>query len=164
MTVYITYDRYEHNEWFSVYNIDTSLTRALKKFRTEDLPSFLGYGPDDCHSFQLQRVNMTKKEYEQLQSWMEDDTQTLENYGDRSSDFFKFMEEIYDRTGCTSSREDIICSTDGCSDLVELPHFYGQMSHQDTSDDDVYDEIMERLQDDEELFKTVLKEYIRCNY
>lgn len=158
MNVYITYDRYERDEWYSVYNIDTSLTCSLNQFKEVDLPSFLEYGPDDCHSFQLQKVSMTKKDYEQLMSWMTDPSQTLENYGKESSDFFNFMVSIFD------SNEGIIRSTDGCTDLVELPHFYGLMSHQDTSDDVVYDEIMERLQEDEDLFKLVLKEYIRCNY
>jgi hypothetical protein len=164
MNVYITYDRYECSEWFNIYNIDTSVTRSLKKFRDIDLPSFLDYGPDDCHSFILQRVEMTKKEYEQVLSWMNDNNQSLENYGDKSSDLFRFMEDIYDRVGCVGYNDDIIRSTDGCSDICELPHFYGQMSHQDTSNDDVYDEIMDKLQEDDNLRRMVIKEYIRCNY
>jgi hypothetical protein len=164
MKVYITYDRYERDEWYSVYNIDTSLTRSLKKFKEKDLPDFLMYGPDDCHSFQLQRVEVTKKEYEQLLSWMKDDTQTLENYGDDSSDFYKFIYNIYDRIGESRYRDEVIRSTDGCSDIVELPHFYGQMSHQDTSDEDIYDELMDKLCDDEDLRNMVIKAYVRCNY
>ena len=164
MKVYITYDRYERNEWFSIENVDTSLKRSLKKFKETDLPEFINYGPDDCHFFLLQRVDMTKKEYEQLLSWIEDPTQTLENHGDESSDLFKFMCDIYDRVGCVDYEDDIIYSTDGCSDIFELPHFYGKMSHQDTSDQDVYDRLMERLCEDEDLRKVVLKEYIRCTY
>lgn len=164
MKVYITYDRYERDEWYNVDNIDTSLTRSLKKFIENDLPSFLKYGPDDCHSYVLQRVDMTKKEYEQLLSWMNDPTQTLEDCGSESSDFYNFMCEIFDRTGNSKYKDDIIRSTDGCSDIVELPHFYGLMSHQDTSDEDVYDEIMERLCNDDDFCNMVIKEYIRCNY
>jgi hypothetical protein len=159
MKVYITYDRYEHNEWFSVDTIETSLTRSLKKFREEDLPSFIKYGPDDCHSFQLQRVNITKKEYEQLLSWDKDPTQTL----DSESDYYNFMCEIYDKVGCVDDG-DIICCTDGCSDIFELPHFYGLMSHIDTSDEEVYNKIMERLCEDDSFCDMVVKEYIRCNY
>ncbi len=164
MNVYITYDRYEKNEWFNIYNIDTSLTRSVKKFREEDLPNFLKYGPDDCHSFTLQRITMTKKSYEQLKSWMDDPNQTLEDYGDESSDLFKFLCSIYDKTGEVGSDSSTVYSTDGCSDIFELPHFYGRMSHLDTSDEDVYDEIMARLQNDDKFLDMVLKEYIRCNY
>lgn len=164
MKVYITYDRYENNEWFRVDHIETSLSRSLKHFREVDLPSFLKYGPDDCHSFVLQRVNITKKEYEQLLRWDKDPDQKLENYGDSSSDFFNFMVDLYDIVGCVDDEGNIICLTDGCSDIYELPHFYGLMSHQDTSDEDVYDRIMERLCNDEDFCDMVVKEYIRCNY
>jgi hypothetical protein len=160
MKVYITYDRYEHDEWFNVETIETSLTRSLKKFRTEDLPSFLKYGPDDCHSFVLQRVNMTKKEYEQLLEWDKDPNQYL----DRPCDYYNFMCELYDRTGCVSNQSDVIQYTDGCSDVWELPHFYGLMSHQDTTDEDVYNSIMERLFDDDNFCDMVVREYIRCRY
>ena len=160
MKVYITYDRYENDEWFSVETIETSLTRSLKKFREEDLPSFLMYGPDDCHSFQLQRVDLTKKEYEQLLEWDKDPSQTL----DSPCDYYNFMCELYDRIGTVECEDDVICGTDGCSDVFELPHFYGLMSHQDTSDEDVYNKIMKRLCDDEDFCKRIIKEYIRCNY
>ena len=36
MHVYITYDRYEHNEWLAVYTIETNRQRAIKKFKEED--------------------------------------------------------------------------------------------------------------------------------
>ena len=160
MKVYITYDRYENNEWFSVDTIETSLVRSLKKFREKDLPNFISYGPDDCHSYQIQKVEMTKKEYEQLLEWDKDPNQTL----DSSSDYYNFMCDIYDRVGCVEYEDDIIRCTDGCSDIFELPHFYGLMSHQDTSDEKVYNRIMDRLLDNEEFFDETLKEYIRCNY
>jgi hypothetical protein len=107
---------------------------------------------------------MTKKEYEQLKSWNDDPNQTLEDYGEKSSDFYKFMVSVFDRTGDPKYCDEVIRSTDGCSDVVELTHFYGLMSHQDTSDDYIYDEISERLSSDENFCDNVLKEYIRCNY
>ena len=64
MNIYITYDRYEHDEWFSVFHIETNKARAIKHFREIDLIDFICYGPDDCHSFQLQKVVLSKKEYE----------------------------------------------------------------------------------------------------
>ena len=41
MNVYITYDRYEHNEWFCVYHIDTDLDRAIEHCREIDLFDFI---------------------------------------------------------------------------------------------------------------------------
>ncbi len=164
MKVYITYDRYEHNEWFSVDTIETSLKRSYKKFKEEDLPSFLEYGPDDCHMYQLQRVDMTKKEYEQLLSWMSDPTQSLEDYGDNSSDFYKFMCSIYDRSGCVDC-EDVICSTDGCSDFYEIIKFYGMMKGIDPEDfEDFEDELQEELCSDDDLCHRVVLEYVKRNY
>jgi hypothetical protein len=160
MKVYITYDRYEHDEWFRVDNIDTSLKRSLKKFKEQDLPSFLEYGPDDCHSYQLQRVEMTKKEYEQLLSWNEDPEQKLENFGDeRNSDYFKFLQELYD------NQEEVIRSTDGCSDFYEIVQFYGQMKGIDPEDfEDYEDELQEELCTNDSLRHEVVVEYVKRNY
>ena len=66
MNVYITYDRYERDEWYSLYGVETNKKRAIKKFLEEYLPDFLDYGPDDCHSFQLQKVILTAREYKEL--------------------------------------------------------------------------------------------------
>jgi hypothetical protein len=143
--------------------VGTRKNEEIQKCKKEYLPKFISYGPDDCHSFQLQVVNMTTQEYNNFKKWVEEE-QSLEYLGDDSSDLFKKMVEIYDHVGCTKYQNEILISTDGCSDVVELPHFYGQMSHIDTSDEDVYDEIMERLCDDNNFRDMVLKEYIRCNY
>lgn len=63
---YVTYDRYEYDEWFSIYHIDTNMDRAMQHFDEKDLPSFLAYGPDDCHAFQLEKVTMTLSDYRKL--------------------------------------------------------------------------------------------------
>lgn len=67
MEVYITYDRYEHDEWYDISWIGINKEQAIKQFKEQELPSFLEYGPDDCHSFQLVEVVMStnSKEYDQ---------------------------------------------------------------------------------------------------
>jgi hypothetical protein len=92
MKVYICYDRYEHDEWYSVYSISTDRDETIRKCKEEDLPSFIEYGPDDCHSFQLVEVELTREQYEQLLKWDKDDTQSLE---DNSSDYYNFMYDLY---------------------------------------------------------------------
>lgn len=162
MKVYITYDRYERDEWYNIYHISTGKDESIKHCKEKDLVDFISYGPDDCHSFQLQEVEMTEEQYKTLMKWIEED-QSLENYGDRSSDFFKFMVELFDETGDVEVLETIIF-TDGCSDNVDIVHYYGNQKGLDTEDDDVYYDLSEELFDDEALYEKVLKDYINEIY
>lgn len=169
MKVYICYDRYEHNEWFSVYSIGTNRDEMIRKCKEEDLPSFIEYGPDDCHSFQLVEVKLTKKQYEQLLKWDKDGTQSLEDYGDESSDYYNFMYDLYNDQYETET----IISTDGCSDFYEIIKYYGVMyKNKDVEEVDDIDwlssdeceEYQEELFNDEELSGKVIREYILDTY
>lgn len=162
MKVYITYDRYERDEWYNIYHVSTDRDESIKHCKEEDLVNFISYGPDDCHSFQLQEVEMTKKQYDTLMKWIEED-QSLENYGADSSDFFKFMVDLFDETGVVGNTSTII-STDGCSDNNDIVHFYGSQKGLDTEDDDVYYDLEEELFNDEDLYEKVLKDYINKTY
>ena len=156
MHVYITYDRYEHNEWLSVYTIETNRQRAIKKFKEEDLPSFLEYGPDDCHSFQLQCVEMSKSLYNKLLKWNES--------SDRCDE--KNLEElliaIYQEE--KDFEVETLYYTDGCSDNFELIRFYCEMHGLDAEDDDVNEEVQNKLWNNDEVYKETLKKYIALNY
>jgi hypothetical protein len=169
MKVYICYDRYEHNEWFSVYSIGTDRDEMIRKCKEEDLPSFIEYGPDDCHSFQLVEVKLTKKQYEQLLKWDNDGTQSLESYGDKSSDYYNFMYDLYNDQYETET----IISTDGCSDFYEIVKYYSVMyKNKDVEEVDDIDwlysdeceEYQEELLNDEELSGKVIREYILDTY
>ena len=162
MKVYITYDRYERDEWYNIYYVTTDKEESIKHCKEEDLIDFISYGPDDCHSFQIQEVEMTTEEYKQFNSWVDDDSQSLENYGDKSSDLFKKMYNYYDKLG--EPGYEVILSTDGCTDNVDLIHFYGTQNGLDTEDDEVYYEVQEELFNDEELYLKVLKDYINETY
>jgi hypothetical protein len=161
MKIYITYDRYECNEWFNIYHVSTKRSESIKHCKEVDLVDFISYGPDDCHSFQLQVVEMTKQEYEQFMEWYgKEGDSTLEDHGDESSDLFNKMVEIFEN----SSWDDYLISTDGCSDNVELIHYYGSKKGLDTEDDDIYYEVQEELFSDENLYEQELKDYIKNNY
>jgi hypothetical protein len=162
MKVYITYDRYENDEWYNIYYVSTNERESIKHCLEKDLVDFISYGPDDCHSFQLQEVEMTKKQYDQFTKWIEED-QSLEDYGSKSSDLYNFMVELYDCTGVVDDTNTII-STDGCTDCVDVVHYYGNQLGLDTEDDEVYYEVQEKLYEDDELFDKILKEYIYYTY
>ena len=162
MKIYITYDRYERDEWFNVYNVSTNKDDAVKHCLEKDLVNFISYGPDDCHSFQLQEVDMSKKEYDTFTKWVEEDSTPADN-GSESSDLYKYLVELFDKTGVAGNTS-VLISTDGCSDNVDIVHYYGKQKGLDTTDDDVYYDLEEELFNDEELYEKVLKDYIRDTY
>ncbi len=155
MNVYITYDRYEHNEWLSIYTIETNRQRAIKKFKEEDLPGFLGYGPDDCHSFQLQCVKMSKPLYEKLLKWNESSEKCDEK------NLEELLIAIYNEE--EEFEVETLYSTDG-SDNWDLLRFYASINGLDYDNDDVAEEIQEKLFNNDELYNEVLKKYIALNY
>ena len=159
MNVYITYDRYEHDEWLSVYHIETNRQRAIKHFKEEDLVSFISYGPDDCHSFQLQKVVLSKEQYKRL-VWL------VENEGkcgaETDQELHDLLVEFYDDN--SEYEPETIMSTDGCSDNTEIIRFYCQMENLDPEDDDHYEMAQEVIMNDEDIYLRVLKEYISCYY
>ena len=161
MNVYITYDRYEHDEWLSVFNIETNKERAQTHFIEEDLPDFLSYGPDDCHSFQLQRVKMTKEEYHRLCDLV--DREGDKDFTDEEAEELRnILINVFEN--CDWNSEDTIFQTDGCSDISDLPRFYCMMNGLDDEDEDIIQEVEEKIFNDEELFDEVLREYIRISY
>lgn len=162
MKVYITYDRYERDEWFNIFRVGTDREESIRLCKEQDLVDFISYGPDDCHSFQLQEIEMTQEEYDQFKKWVEEDPNP-ENFGKSSSELFKFMVELFDSTGVMGD-DSVIISTDGCTDNVDVIHFYGKQKGLDTTDDDIYYDLEEELFNDEELYEKVLKEYINDVY
>lgn len=165
MKVYIIYDRYEHDEFFSVYHIGTDRTEAINEFKTNHLPSFILYGPDDCHLFQLIEVKLPKKQYSQLLKW-EDEGQRLDNC---DSPYYQFMRDLHN---CIYDTETIIC-TNGCSDIYEVVRYYAVMykncSCEDVSeycwyDTDEYEEYFDELTTNDELWTKIVKEYVSNTY
>lgn len=92
MKVYITYDRYEHDEFFQIYGIDTERNVAVNLYMSTYLPDFVLSDPDDCHQFQLVAVEITEEMYEKLVSWtkIEDLCDTTSN-----KEFYQFMCDLH---------------------------------------------------------------------
>ena len=169
MNVYVIYDRYEHDEWYSVYAIETNKRRAIKKFKEECLPDFLAYGPDDCHSFQLQKVQMENKQYKRFCSLVENETSDLQNPDNQ--ELKDMLIAMFDEDFDMFYEFETIFSTDGCSDNVEVVDFYIANYEITDPDESEYDDeddyryaVMEKLYNDNELYDEIIKEYIKINY
>ncbi len=158
MNVYITYDRYERDEWYSVYHIDTNKKRAIKHFREVDLPNFVEYGPDDCHSFQLQKVVMPRRDYLKLCKMVEDDS-----YAEQG-ELKKMLISIFDESPEAGYEVENIFFTDGCSDNMEIIKYYCEKNEMDPENDDDFDKVGKLLSDDEDLYMKTAKRYIAENY
>lgn len=169
MKVYVCYDRYEHDEWYSVYSVGTDRDKMIKKCKEEDLPSFIEYSPDDCHSFQLVCIDITKGQYNKLKTWV-DEIGYIEDYeDDENRDFYEFMYKVYDDEYTIET----IISTDGCSDVFEIVKYYGvtykNIDCEDISDrdwlySDEFEDCQDELMNDEDLWRKVLREYVLDTY
>ena len=171
MRVYVVFDRYERNEWINVFYVGTDREESIKHCKEVDLPSFLEYGPDDCHSFQLVEVEMTKTRFKKLLKWVEqfgscEDTEEVR-------EFFEFMVDMYEEHGELSDVIETIICTDGCSDFYEIVRYYSvfyknkdieEVGEHEWLFTDEYDEFYEELTDNEDLWIKVTKEYVRDTY
>ena len=154
MKVYITYDRYENDEWFYIYQITTKMSEVKRDYK-DNLKSFIEYGHDDCHGYQIQVVNLIKDEYELLKNYVDD---TIENNA-----VDELMAKIYDECRwCHYPDTNCLLSPDGCSDFVEMIEFWID-SHNNLGPED-YDNIEAQLQDDDKFFDKVLNSYIDKEY
>lgn len=167
MKVYIIYDRYEKDEWFSVDYIGTRKSESIKKFKEECLPSFLKCNPDDCHSYQLQVVEMTKKQYEQLLDWYNNPTMSLEE-----GPYYDFMCEVWEQ-GDWSDTGNILMSTDGYSEYPNIVRYYGVVvkgkDRKKVVDfywefTDEYEDLYDELMNNDDLLERMCKEYVKYNF
>ena len=165
MDVYLTYDRYEHNEWFYVYHIDTNYDSAYKSLIEEDLFSFISYGPDDCHSFQMVKISVSRSTYYKLRKWVNAD----ELDGEEQDKFDKFMTKVYQNYfDCES-----LVFTDGQSDFFEIVQKVcgEEPIEEDYDSEEEYEKALteyENLKDElysvDEKFKEALRSHIANCY
>lgn len=162
MKVYITYDRYEHNEWFYIYQITNKINEVRKDLK-KNLTDFIGYGPDDCHSYQIQVVNLTNNEVEKLTTQVKNSIE----YGDN---LYDLMCNIYKKCNFGPNTTNCLLSTDGCSDNVELVYFYMREQGIDVDNktpeelEDLFSEYEEIVYGDNDLYNEVLDKYIDETY
>lgn len=166
MRVYVTYYRYDRGESYSIYHIDTSMRNSIKHWKEEDLPSFLGYGPDDVSQLYLVRCNLTKTEIEVLKDSMISRT-------DYDVEFTNLIDSIHE----DMDNDDIIYYTTGDENFEVLQWFQehfrwfiNPLNYWETEDDiptdedELNDELQQILSDDEPVFDLVLKRYIQTHY
>ena len=157
MNAYITYDRYEHDEDHSLYYIGTNRKEAMARFKEVDLPDFLSMGPDDCHTFLLQKVNMTRAEYNHL---IKLKTRTESDYDpDAELEIGDFL------TKCYGDHSGIIYDTDGDSDMMEIFALFIATEHPGLDEEsDEYSELWQTFFEDEGLFNRYMRIYIEETY
>ena len=157
MKIYLIYDRYEHDEWFSVYHVCKTKSEVKKVYK-QDLIDFISYGPDDCHSFQCMIVeDISKEEYELLKK------SENGNLTDSEEDQFnELMVRINDNCiWCQYPDTNCLFCTDGCSDNVDLVDYWIEYKGLDEND---RDQIEEDIYNDENLYHKVLKKYINHTF
>ena len=166
MRVYVTYFRYDRGETYSIYHLDTSMRNSIKHWKEEDLPNFLGYGPDDVSQLYLIRCNLTKTEVEVLKESM-----TSGNEDD--IEFNNLIDSIHKET---DDNDLIYCTTgDENFDVLQwfqerFRWFINPLDYWETEDDiptdedELNEELQQILFDDEQVFDLVLKRYIHTHY
>jgi len=155
LTVYITYDRYEHDEWFSIDQVTLDWEDVEKEWK-KNLYEFINYGPDDCHSYQIQEVELEIEEYQRLRD-------IVDNHYDLDGEDNELMSRIFDQCDWNNPESCHLC-TDGCSDFLEMINYYCGERGLDPEDEDVNDEVTELLQNDTKVFEDTLTKYIDDTY
>lgn len=166
MEVYITYDRtydrYDRNEWFYIYQITGKMSEVRKDLKN-NLTDFIGSGPNDCHSYQIQVVNLTQDEVEKLKTKVQNPIE----YGD---ELYELMCKIYEKCDFGPTTANCLLSTDGCSDNVELVYFYMKEQGIDVDNktpeelEDLFYAYEKMVLSDNDLYNEALYKYIDENY
>ena len=164
MKIYLTYFRYDRGECYSIYNIETNLKRSLKHWTDEDLPDFLGYGPDDVSQLYLVRCDLTKSEVQVIKDFMESD----EEY---NKDFWDLMEKI-DDTGeeiCCTSGDEVWSVVEFVCEYCRTYLLYNLMSKyipnlNFNDKDELKEQVQEIIFNDDDLWDEILKIYIKTYY
>mgnify|MGYP006923203558 CR=1 FL=1 len=147
--VFINFTSYDGNEWVVIHHVGTDMTESVQEFK-KNLKDYLSIGPDDCHSFNLIKVNLKNKDYDRLM------TITLQNELDEDDlEFFTELEETYNF--------DYICYDDH-SGNYEIVKLYCEDNSLDSEDDDVFEDVFELLMNDEDLYETYINKYLDLNF
>jgi hypothetical protein len=144
-----------------VFDIETNKQRAIEKCKKKHLPDFISYGPDDCHSFQLQKVVMPKKDYERLCYLVEHETTGMGS--NEEKELREILIEIHNNCDWNDNSSVLIC-TDGCSDVWDTIEFYCEQNGIDYNNYEEQERVQELLFENDELFQKVLADYIKVYY
>jgi hypothetical protein len=162
MKIYLTYYRYDRDENYDIYHLDFTKKSSIQHWKDKDLPSFLGYGPDDVSYLVLKEVDISKTDLTKLielyVSSKECDTELINfmtqiHYGDGEEIFFTSGDEIWE-----------VLEFFRDSGKYDLSTLFG-VDVDTLEDDDITDKCQELLfGGSDDLGEKVLKDYIRINY
>jgi hypothetical protein len=136
----------------------------MKSWKESDLPSFLGYGPDDVSQLYLVKCDLTKSEVQLLKDFMESTEEYNEEVWELMDRLHEEGEEIYCTTGDeTWSVLEYLCEN------CRYSTFYFEVKKYNpnpTFDDEevLKEELQEILFNNDDLWDKVLKEYIKDTY
>ena len=152
MKVYIIYDRYGRDEFFQIYNICKSIDEVRQVYK-QSLVDFCKAGPDDCHSFQCQEVEITNKEFEILVGYMR---------GNESDEGYNLMVKIHeDCLWCQYPDSNCLFCTDGYSEVEEVFSKYMEDQYPDIDEDsDEWYDIQDEFYSNDDLYETELMKHI----
>ena len=161
MKVYITYFRYDRDENYEIYRVDLNRQSSVKDYKENQLPNFLGYGPDDVSYLILKEVDLTPSEYSEL-------LRLSKKTNDYDRETIDFMIDIHDGDG----EEIFFDSGDTIWEVLDFFIDSGvfdlesilMIDEEDYDDDELRELCQEKLFEDDDLFDFVLKTYIQKCY
>ena len=158
MKVYLVYDCYNQGEWFEVHRVCRSMVELRKTYKQEIL-DFIMYGPDNLNSFQCQVVNVTNSEYELLKEYeLKNITHKINVDDPKIKDTFNdLMSRIYDEL----NDNNFVFGVDYDDDVSESVDYYISKNKLDPNDKD---DILDKMYDDDDFFRDVVKTYIDDTY
>lgn len=165
--IYIAFDRFQYGEDFTVYYISDSREDALQHCFGEDFPNSIRLNYDkDFYTFRLQKVCITKKEYNAIQK------QVAGQVCDRlyKMKFLTMLESFYNGE---EYETEVLLSVNIREEYFKAIDFYTGdapclsdiSSWQEyCTADSVYTEKISEIMQNQQLFAEVLKEYIKEKY
>lgn len=156
MYFYVTMNVYDNSEFY-IWDIVKTKSEAIQKFKEEHLPFFFTGAQPDISHLDLRRVNISKEDYTFLQEYLkkeEADIYAEEKVAEILKSFYVGKEDnyLYDYQG---------------DDAFEVAEYYAIKTGIELPDDEreeIIEEVFWELNEDEELFNRMIKEYIEENF
>jgi hypothetical protein len=99
MNLYITYDRYEHDEWYYIYGYGTNRSQEIKKCKEEYLPDFFKslFDKEKQDELERQRIEQEKLEAERKSREEAREKERLEKQKLKNSPEYKKRRASYEQ-------------------------------------------------------------------
>ena len=136
MTVYITFNVYDHSEFY-LWDATTNMQTAVKKYKEKHLLDFYEGAQPDISQLVLATVEITTYKYNLLKKYLKFDEQSKEFEGKVT----EILSSIYD----TEEYEEIFCEQgDFCIDAMR---YYCEENDIEIDEEYDIDDIVEKLEE-----------------